>query len=213
MSPHPTRYYGAGDLHFVTFSCYRRQPLLGNASRRDLFLRALEEVRRQYRFLVVGYVVMPEHVHLLVSEPERRNLSVVLKALKQAVARRALGELRQECQGRQGCPRQIGVPQTSRVCSSGRERPSGKRSSASPPDAALPRSFWQARFYDFNVWSAKKLGEKLRYMHRNPVTRGLVASPEEWRWSSFRSYAFGEKGLVAVNAMFPPKWALAGTAA
>ncbi len=50
--------------------------------------------------------------------------------------------------------------------------------------------------------------EKLRYIHRNPVTRGLVAAPEQWRWSSFRAYALGEKGPVAVNAMFPPKWAL-----
>ncbi len=72
--------------------------------------------------------------------------------------------------------------------------------------ASLPRCFWQARFYDFNVWTAKKRIERLRYMHRNPVTRGLVASAEQWRWSSFRAYALGEKAAVAVNAMFPPKW-------
>ena len=94
VPPHPQRYYGAGDLHFVTFSCYRRLPLLGLARRRDLFLRALEAVRRQYRLVVAGYVVMPEHVHLLVGEPEQRDLSVALKALKQSVARRALAQLR-----------------------------------------------------------------------------------------------------------------------
>src|SRR5271154_4026685 len=58
---------------------------------------------------------------------------------------------------------------------------------------------WQKRFYDFNVWSEHKRVEKLRYMHRNPVKRGLVASPELWRWSSFRAYALGEAGLVKVN--------------
>jgi putative transposase len=58
---------------------------------------------------------------------------------------------------------------------------------------------WQARFYDFNVWSARKRVEKLRYMHRNPVKRGLVESPEQWRWSSYRAYAFGERGPVQVN--------------
>ncbi len=102
MSPHPKRYYGANDLHFVTFSCYRRVPLLKSAARRDLFVRALEAVRRQYRFVVAGYVVMPEHVHLLVSEPEWRNLSVVLKALKQAVARRVLAGWRRRRHERQG---------------------------------------------------------------------------------------------------------------
>ena len=58
---------------------------------------------------------------------------------------------------------------------------------------------WQARFYDFNVWSGRKRVEKLRYMHRNPVKRGLVLEPEQWRWSSYRWYALGEMGPVKLN--------------
>jgi len=58
---------------------------------------------------------------------------------------------------------------------------------------------WQARFYDFIVRSEVKKREKLRYIHRNPVRRGLVLEPEQWRWSSFRSYAYGESGPVLVN--------------
>jgi hypothetical protein len=61
------------------------------------------------------------------------------------------------------------------------------------------RAFWQARFYDFNVWTTKKRIEKLRYMHRNPVKRGLVESPEQWRWSSYRHYLLDEYGPVRVN--------------
>jgi putative transposase len=72
--------------------------------------------------------------------------------------------------------------------------------------APLLARFWQARFYDFNVWTEKKRIQKLRYMHRNPVERGLVPRPELWQWSSYRHYAYGESGPVAVNAMFPPKW-------
>src|ERR1700674_3337562 len=49
-----------------------------------------------------------------------------------------------------------------------------------------PAPFWQTRFHDFNVWTEKKRVEKLRYMHRNPVKRGLTATPEDWRWSSYR---------------------------
>jgi hypothetical protein len=67
------RYYGAGDLHFITCSCYRRQPLLGTTRRRDLFLTVLEQVRKRYEFVVVGYVVMPEHIHLLISEPPKKS--------------------------------------------------------------------------------------------------------------------------------------------
>lgn len=62
-----------------------------------------------------------------------------------------------------------------------------------------PRAFWQRRYYDFNVYSKKKHIEKLRYMHRNPVMRGLVASPELWRWSSFRYYRYGEIGPVRIG--------------
>jgi hypothetical protein len=63
----PKRYYGAGDLHFITCSCYRRQPLLGKPRRRSLFLTALEQVHRRYQFVVIGYVVMTGHIHLLLN--------------------------------------------------------------------------------------------------------------------------------------------------
>ncbi len=64
--------------------------------------------------------------------------------------------------------------------------------------------FWQARYqpryYDFNVWSEHKFVEKLRYIHRNPVMRGLVDCPEDWDWSSFRHYAKDEAGRVEIES-------------
>ena len=62
---------------------------------------------------------------------------------------------------------------------------------------------WQRRFYDFHVWSERKRVEKLRYMHRNPVKDGLVQGPEQWMWSSYRSYASNEEGMVKLN-QWPP---------
>jgi putative transposase len=165
-----TRYFGAGDLHFITCSCYRRRPLLGRAKARDLFLKLLESTRRRYQFVVVGYAVMPEHFHLLISEPQESTPSTVMQALKLSYARRMLAA-RKRRQNRD----QEGLFEP------------------------LARHVWQARFYDFNVWSSRKRAEKLRYMHENPVKRGLVESPELWRWSSYRAYAFGEVGPVMVN--------------
>jgi putative transposase len=81
------RFYGSGDLHFITASCYRRRSLLVSARRRDLFVKVLEQVRRRYQFVVVGYVVMPEHFHLLISEPEKGNPSTVIQALKLGIVR------------------------------------------------------------------------------------------------------------------------------
>jgi len=82
------RYQQTQHLHFVTFSCYRREPLLASFRAKHVFELALEQARRQYRFFVTGYVIMPEHVHLLISEPERATLAIALQALKQSVARR-----------------------------------------------------------------------------------------------------------------------------
>ena len=159
------RYYGTKNLHFITCSCYRRRPQLNTAERRDLFLGILEEARRKYRFVVHGYVLMPEHFHLLMTEPEVGDPSVVMKVIKERFARRVHQRSRP--------PLALKDPVANRV--------------------------WQKRFYDFNVWSERKRIEKLRYMHRNPVKRGLVELPEQWMWSSFRAYLFGEIGQVRVN--------------
>jgi len=99
---------------------------------------------------------MPEHVHLLLSEPRLVLLSLAVRSIKQGVARRlALRE--------------------------------------SEP-------FWEPRYYDFNVWSEAKRIEKLRYLHRNPLRRGLVSKAEDWKWSSFRHYATGLEGAVEVDS-------------
>jgi putative transposase len=162
------RYYGVGGLHFITCSCYRRLPGLGTPERRDLLLAVLEQMRNRYRFGVVGYVVMPEHLHLLISEPQNGNPSTVMQAVKLGFARRVI---------------ETWVPHFSR----------------SVREVGAGHHIWQRRFYDFNVWSQHKEIEKLRYMHRNPVVRGLVRKPEEWAWSSFRSYAYAEPGPVRVS--------------
>ena len=60
---------------------------------------------------------------------------------------------------------------------------------------------WQRRFYDMNIWSEKKRFEKLNYMHGNPVKRGLVSSPDQWSWSSFRFYNLGDESLLKIDRM------------
>ena len=96
------RYYGAGYLHFITTSCYRRLPLLYQPRSRDLLLNVLERVRRRYRFVVAGYVIMPEHIHLLLGEPGRGNPSKVMQAIKQGFARQLLARIRAASDPRQG---------------------------------------------------------------------------------------------------------------
>jgi len=171
------RIYGQGHLHFITFSCYRRLPLLRSARARNEFVRSLDRVRKEYGFKLVGYVVMPEHVHLLISEPARGTLSTVLKMLKQRVSRLL----------RYQPPRRVSDAHRS-------------FQSAWLPDSCLPQ-FWQKRFYDFNVWSRKKKVEKLGYMHANPLKRGLVDDPKHWPWSSYAFYQQRGEVLIEIDAV------------
>jgi putative transposase len=166
------RHYGRGHLHFITFTCYRRLPLLRSVRSRNVFAQILGETRDHYGFSLVGYVVMPEHIHLLISEPAKGTPSTVIQVLKQRVSRR----LRRK--------RRTLAGQLSLNFASG--------------DASLPR-FWQRRFYDFNVWSLKKRVEKLHYMHMNPLKRKLVDHPRDWPWSCFSFYSHLKQGLIRVD--------------
>jgi putative transposase len=167
------RYYGRGELHFVTFSCYRRLPLLATAPVRNLFVKELDEARHAYDFLLAGYVLMPNHVHLLISEPKKCSPSSALQMLKQCVSRkmRAQQHVVPLAEIRMPVAKHIGD---------------------------LP-GFWQARFYDFNVYSHEKKNEKLEYMHANPVNRGLVRHPQDWPWSSWAFYFKSESGLITMD--------------
>jgi putative transposase len=167
------RHYGRGHLHFITFSCYRRLRLLNSVRARNLFVNILGEVRDRYGFSLVGYVVMPEHVHLLISEPVRGTPSTVIQVLKQRVSRKLRRRRR--------------VPAAQLEFHFEKD------------DSDLPIRLWQRRFYDFNVWSLKKKVEKLHYMHMNPLKRKLVAHPRDWPWSSFSFYARKDSGLVHID--------------
>ncbi len=173
-----TRFHHSRQGHFVTFCCYRRRPLFTTSCCRRIFESALERVRCSYRLYVYGYVIMPEHVHLLLSEPQpgggplkpefglrgnsgwlchqqTHTLADALKSLKQGIARRLLGDA---------------------------------------------EHFWQKRYYDFNIRDYAHFVEKLRYIHRNPVKRGLCDRPEDWEWSSFLHYATGSEGRVEIES-------------
>jgi putative transposase len=152
MPPRLERRQQTGDTHFITFSCAGRNPYLVSSESKIALQRVIENIRNRYRFLVFGYVIMPEHVHLLVSEPVLKPLNVALAVIKREVS-----------------------------------------------SLLLEKPFWLPRYYDFNVFTNAKRIEKLRYTHRNPVTRGLVEHPEDYPWSSFRAYALLEPSAITVT--------------
>jgi putative transposase len=142
-------------LHFITFSCFRRLPYLEDPTSKDTLEQVIEKTRSSYQLMIYAYVIMPEHVHLLTNEPPKLSLASFLRVVK---------------------------GQSSKLLKGTREK------------------FWQTRYYDFNTFTTGKFVEKVRYIHRNPVTRGLVARPEDYRWSSFNHYATGELRTIQIQS-------------
>ncbi len=149
------RFQKAEALHFITFSCFQRLPFLEAPGPKETFEAVLEQTRARHQARVYAYVLMPEHIHLLMNEPPLILVAQFLKALKQITSRKLRG----------------GRPQ-----------------------------FWQDRYFDSNVHGETARSEVIRYIHRNPVKRGLVASPEQYRWSSFNHYATGIRGVVEIES-------------
>jgi putative transposase len=141
-----------GNLHFVTISCHRHAHVLKSPEACNLLQKILEETRQKYRFQLLGYVFMSNHIHLLLTEPEIGKLSTAIQVLKQRFSRTRSEEF-----------------------------------------------VWEPRYHDFNVFSHDKQVEKLRYMHRNPVNAGVVERAEDYRWSSYRAYAFKEPHPVHIS--------------
>ena len=157
------RFEIAQQARFLTFSCYRRLELFGNDAIRDAFVDALAASRDRTKYELNGWVIMPEHVHLLiVPDLPEYPVSYVLKDLKGLFANRVLQRWRE-----------INPPILSRITD-----PQGKV------------HFWQkGGGYDRNIVSDDEFHEKLNYIHNNPVTRGLAHHPTDWAWSSAQWYA------------------------
>jgi len=158
-----------GRARFITFSTHNGIPILTNDRFRQAVTDAVDSVRRSHQYRVIAYVVMPEHVHLLIVPPIDMSVGPVVGEIKRASAKEIHRIL-------EGSPSTLTSQLT--VTRNGQEK----------------RVLWKRRCYDHNCRSDESLWEKVRYCHNNSVRRGLVTRPEDWRWSSYRWYQ-GERDV------------------
>ena len=164
------RHYNVpGHLHFLTFSCFDRLPILTNDLWRGHLAESLQEARRKHHVDLWAYVFMPEHVHLLVRpKKEKYGIESFLKTVKQGSSRNILVRMKE-----------VSSPLLDRLS----VRRTGCRGQ---------HAIWLAGpGYDMNLWTPEKIIAKARYCHWNPVRRGLVKDPARWRWSSYRWLELG----------------------
>ena len=165
-----------GDAHFLTFSCFGRMPLLSKPRTRRWMLDALTLSRQRRQCDLWGYVIMPEHVHLVLLPRPGVSISQILTTVKQSMSKRALLWL---CAAAPHFLAQLEV-----------KRPDGKR----------VHRFWQrGGGYDRNLRSVTDIHEKIDYVHANPVRRGLVKTALEWQWSSARAWHTGLDDPLAID--------------
>jgi putative transposase len=139
-------------------------------------LEAIDQARACQPFDLWGFVIMPEHVHLLILPHEGVTISAILSAVKQPVGKRALVWVRRYAPGFLG-----GMANC---------RPKGR----------VTHRFWQrGGGYDRNLRSTHDVHEKLRYIHENPVRRGLVQRAEDWEWSSSRAWQSGADEMIRID--------------
>ena len=164
-------------------STYRRAVLFTSPRLCRVFVEVLEAVRSEFGFGLLGWVLMPEHFHLLIWPQPAESTSRVVQQLKQRSAARILGILRENAD-HPWCAKMLAKLRL-------------------PPTVHDQPAFrvWQRRFYPFGVYSDKKQQEKLDYMHANPVERRLVDSADQWPWSSFRFYYLGDSSVLRMDRL------------
>ena len=193
MSNRPPRkkvkHYDNGEPHFLTFSCYRRLPLLSKDRTRQWFVDALEEARAMHGFHLWAWVIMPEHVHVLLWPPfdlispdphcMKGRTCGILSSIKRPVAEKAIAHLSDNAPD---------FLQRLTVINANRTY----------------HRFWQTGSgHDENVSEPVSLHALVEYVHLNPVRRGLVKRPEDWPWSSFRDWHRLPDALLSVDRTIP----------
>jgi putative transposase len=169
------RYDVAGDAHFLTFSCFHRLPLLSRDRTCHWMLQAIASSRGKAPFDLWAYVLMPEHVHLVILPRGNARISSILR-MKSSVSKRAISWLKRH--GPEFLEKLEDV------------QPNGDRH----------YRFWQrGGGYDRNLRTVHDIHEKIRYVHENPVRRGLVERAVDWKCSSAHAWASGVHDPIPID--------------
>ena len=163
-------YDGDGRAHFVTFGTFKKFPLITNNENRKTIIDAIISMREKYGFRLLGYVLMPEHIHLVIVPADGTKLGRIIGEIKRESAVKILDKFKR-----------LNSPILSKL--------------EVTRNGIKKHAFWQRRCYDHNCRTPESVWKAIDYCHNNPMKRGLVNKPSSWIWSSYRFY-HGKNGVV-----------------
>ena len=170
-------------FHYVTAVTFKRVPVFRSEYACQLLVDSLAETRSHCAFKLIGYVVMPDHVHVILN-PLRKSISEVVRRLKSLSARRILDWLRQDSYEASLKKLALDIPQS----------------------RSHTHALWQKGFSAIDLWSPRFILQKLSYVHLNPIRAGLCGHPAEWTWSSYNAYSPHERGGVPIEIDLGGYW-------
>jgi REP element-mobilizing transposase RayT len=170
-------------IHYVTAVTYNRVPIFRSEQACEILMSTLETTRAKEPFKLIGYVIMPDHFHML-ANPRDLDISMVVGRFKGRAASTILDWLRSE----------------SHVSSL------RKLALARPLQSGQTHAVWMKEFSAVDLWSRKFIRQKLNYIHLNPVRAGLCDHPAKWRWSSYQAYLPHEPASVPIEIDWRWMW-------
>ncbi len=164
-----------GRTRFITFGTHKKVPLITNNENRKIIIDAISFMREKYGFRLIGYVLMPEHIHLVIIPAEGNKVGRIIGEIKRESAVRILDKM---------------IKTKSPLLDKLKVTRNGVRKHA----------FWQRRCYDHNCRTPETVWKAIEYCHNNPIKRGLVNDASSWKWSSYGFYHGNNEVVLKIDS-------------
>ena len=164
-----------GNAYFVTTRINHYEPIFKNRNYCRIIINSLSFYKNKFDYRLIAYVIMPDHIHLIIYPPEKTSICSIMRDFKKFTSKQIIKKLKEE------------------------KKVSQLRLFASYADSLHQYSVWRNEFRSLHIYSKKVLRIKVNYIHKNPVKRGLVKYQEDYLYSSYRNYYLGDNSIIDVD--------------
>ncbi|HLC89351.1 MAG TPA: transposase [Patescibacteria group bacterium] len=185
------RIYLPGEIYFITTKTFKNQKIFDNSLICELLIKVLVDCRLKYKFKLYGYVIIPDHVHLLIMPAEQNNISDAIRHIKGRFARLYNHQIAAD-KFRGYANDKLSPWPEFHLSADKNQTPPRRR-------GIHPRQVWQKSFYDHIIRNDLDFEEKLNYIHGNPIKHKITDNLDNYPWSSYQNYYFNKNDLIKID--------------